>query len=320
MSMAIKYNMKKKAKGGESACDEHGLKMCPDCCMADGGSVPDDKFGKDIEPGDSPVPSPTPSVSPSPTPSVSDRKQRAADAMKNAFYGAKKPPAVATDEDGYAEGGFVAKEKASGYHSMPNPPDVYDPEAIELSERRLNQHGELERGPEGSEDGMDPGERLVNHMIPNQSHSGADMVGHIMKKRQMKFAHGGEAKSPNEMDEEEYRENQDLRRNEDWEKFDDRKYDEEKENYAHGDMVRGIMKKRYSKGGQVANDVGDGQDADKKENQFDDLVLRDDLEEHYTGANSGDELDNAGEDERRRDIVAKIMKSRKLKDRLPRPA
>jgi hypothetical protein len=48
-------------------------------------------------------------------------------------------------------------------------------------------------------------------------------------------------------------------------------------------------------------------------------VKDDDLEQHYTGENSGDELGNAQEDEDRRDIVSRIMKSRRLKDRLPRP-
>jgi hypothetical protein len=91
------------------------------------------------------------------------------------------------------------------------------------------------------------------------------------------------------------------------------------------DMVGQIMRqkqKMYSKGGQVANDTGTGQDADKMPNQFDDLVLRnDDMEDaDYTGANSGDEIDNPGENDRRRDIVSKIMASRKKKDKLPRPA
>lgn len=86
------------------------------------------------------------------------------------------------------------------------------------------------------------------------------------------------------------------------------------------DLVMKIMKKRYSQGGQVANDVGTGQEADKLPNQFDDLVLDDDLEFHETGANSGDELGDEAEDEDRRDIVKKIMKSRAKKDRMPRPA
>ncbi len=116
--------------------------------------------------------------------------------------------------------------------------------------------------------------------------------------------------------------------------------------YAQGDMVEDIMKKRgelsgfwagnpagggkpkvkemdddhyYSKGGQVANDTGMGMEADKLPNQFDDLVLRDDLEQHYTGANSGDEIGDKQEDEDRRDVIAQIMKSRRKKDRLPNP-
>lgn len=40
----------------------------------------------------------------------------------------------------------------------------------------------------------------------------------------------------------------------------------------------------------------------------------------YTGTNSGDEIGNAQEDEDQRDIVARIMRSRAKKDRMPRPA
>ncbi len=85
------------------------------------------------------------------------------------------------------------------------------------------------------------------------------------------------------------------------------------------DLVMTIMKKRYSKGGQVSNDVGEGQDVDKMANQFDDLVLDDDLSADYTGENSGDEIGNEQEDDDRKDVVSQIMKSRKKKDRLPNP-
>lgn len=87
------------------------------------------------------------------------------------------------------------------------------------------------------------------------------------------------------------------------------------------DMIGRIMKQRaqhYSRGGQVANDTPIH--ADLEDNQFDDLVKRDDLEQHYTGANSGDEIGDHQEDEDRHDIVTRIMKSRRLKDRNPRPA
>lgn len=92
----------------------------------------------------------------------------------------------------------------------------------------------------------------------------------------------------------------------------------------HEDMVGRIMKKRmmhsqrYSEGGRVANDTPP--DSEFEPNQFDDLVKDDDLEEHYTSANSGDEIGNHQEDEDRRDIIARIMKSRRLKDKNPRPA
>lgn len=90
------------------------------------------------------------------------------------------------------------------------------------------------------------------------------------------------------------------------------------EEHADGGMVGDIMAKRYSHGGQVANKTGFN--ADFHEDQFDDLVLRDDLESEYTGANSGDELGNAQKDEDERDLVSMIMRSRHKKDRLPRPA
>jgi hypothetical protein len=84
------------------------------------------------------------------------------------------------------------------------------------------------------------------------------------------------------------------------------------------DMVGKIMKHRYSKGGEVANDTGDGADADFKENQFDDLVLRDDMEGHYPGSQ---EHGDHQEDEDRHDMIRYIMKERKMKAKgMPRPA
>lgn len=94
------------------------------------------------------------------------------------------------------------------------------------------------------------------------------------------------------------------------------------QDHESADMVGHIMKERaknFSKGGRVANDVGQGWAADERPNQFDDLVLDDDLSEHYTGKNSGDEMGDAQEDEDQRDMVSQIMKSRRKKDRLPNP-
>lgn len=88
------------------------------------------------------------------------------------------------------------------------------------------------------------------------------------------------------------------------------------------DMVSRIMMamggESYSEGGQVANDTPIT--ADFESNDFDDLVHRDELEQSYTGANSGDELGDAQEDKDRNDIVKKIMSSLAKKDRMPRPA
>lgn len=81
------------------------------------------------------------------------------------------------------------------------------------------------------------------------------------------------------------------------------------------DIIARILSKHYSEGGQVANDTSP--EADSKPNEFDDLVLRDDLEDHYTGENSGDELGNEELDSEDEDIISRIMRSRMKKDRNP---
>lgn len=101
---------------------------------------------------------------------------------------------------------------------------------------------------------------------------------------------------------------------------DDREKMNEEAEEEDEDMVGRIMRQRYSKGGMVANeDHGPDDDdlADFKPNEFDDLSLRDDLEQHYTGANSGDEIGDEQEDDDRHDIVGRIMKSRGKKDKMP---
>ncbi len=92
----------------------------------------------------------------------------------------------------------------------------------------------------------------------------------------------------------------------------------EKDYYAKGGMVDRIMAKRMSEGGKVSNEE-DEDLADFDSNEFDDLVLDDDLEEHYTDENSGDELGDHQEDEDRKDMISRIMRSRAKKDRLPSP-
>jgi hypothetical protein len=94
--------------------------------------------------------------------------------------------------------------------------------------------------------------------------------------------------------------------------------------YAEGgevdddDLVGRIMKRRMSEGGKVANETPETADFD--DNEFDDLVLRDDLEEHYTGKNSGDEIGDKAVEDEDDDIVSRAMRSRSKKDKLPRPA
>jgi hypothetical protein len=68
----------------------------------------------------------------------------------------------------------------------------------------------------------------------------------------------------------------------------------------------------FSEGGMIANSSEANRDTDY-------LADNDELEFEYTGANSGDELSSPGEDERRKDIVSRIMASRKKKDKLPNP-
>jgi hypothetical protein len=90
---------------------------------------------------------------------------------------------------------------------------------------------------------------------------------------------------------------------------------EEQDDSHEEDMVGRIMKMRqqaFSKGGMVANEAESNRDTDY-------LATDDDLEFNYTGSNSGDMLGDAREDQDRKDIVARIMASRRKKDRLPNP-
>lgn len=86
-------------------------------------------------------------------------------------------------------------------------------------------------------------------------------------------------------------------------------------------IVRKIMMGRmrgYSEGGRVANDSDPI--AEFMPNEFDELVLDGGEEFHYTGDNSGDHIGSEEEDERRKDVVSRIMASRRKKDRNPSPA
>lgn len=86
----------------------------------------------------------------------------------------------------------------------------------------------------------------------------------------------------------------------------------------HGDKIIDRIMQKMSEGGKVANATP--AIADAMPNEFDDLVLDDDLSSSSDGANSGDMLGNAQEDEDRADIVSRVMKQRKMKQHNPRPA
>lgn len=189
---------------------------------------------------------------------------------------------------GYAHGGQVTNDgyQSSGPgHTKPDlsfhefdsgflkhEGDVKRPNGMAMSEdsRKLNQHGEIEEGEQGGGEGFH-GESYMGNQgnahdeYQSEAHE-EDMVGRIMKQRQMSYSEGGKVA-----------------------------------NQEHGENNNEL--------------------AGFSPNEFDDLVLRDDLESHYgDDDNAGDSLDNKQEDEDRSDIVARIMASRKKKDKLPRPA
>ena len=99
--------------------------------------------------------------------------------------------------------------------------------------------------------------------------------------------------------------------------------EEHEEVMPHGkrDLVDRVMEKHFSKGGVVANDGEDDLDemADGRDNEFDVMPIEDELEDHETGANSGDELGDKEQDKDRHDPVMRAMVKYK-KQRNPRPA
>lgn len=88
----------------------------------------------------------------------------------------------------------------------------------------------------------------------------------------------------------------------------------------HDDMVSRAMMK-YAKGGMIANGGEDlmSHMADSKPNNFDYLAMEDDQKMHDSGADDGDEHGDARLDHDNDDIVARAMRSRAKKDRLPSP-
>ena len=273
-----------RAHGGEM--EDH----CPHCGhgYADGGQVPEKKsFVEKIKEGFSSAPSPYENLAKHGI-SASDMSE-----------GAKKYKTSSYSEGGrvYDPGALLDEDKILNelHKEEPAMDDMYQLRPTQFNKehiaknsaashedsRKLGQHGMHEQGP-----------------VPCAYENEDDVVDRIMKKRSQDFsgearlAHGG--------------------------------YLQEKEMYPHAKGKMFDVSNKYSEGGKVANQEHGKNDEDLagfSPNEFDDLVLRDDLESHYgDDDNSGDALGNSGEDERRRDIVARIMASRRKKDKLPRPA
>jgi len=205
---------------------------------------------------------------------------------------------------------------ASGYLGMPYEPVMKNKAALEEDDKDLNQEGEEDEGPMGAyaqggmtmRDKMNRGEVDTDYG-PNPEHHEDEDKGPSFKDlpfndQMMVRMHENTKNSYGSSEPEEGDEYPSV----------------EESAYAYGgDIVDHIMRKRYSEGGKVANATPIV--AGFKPNEFDDLVLRDDLESTYGhDDNAGDALGNAQEDEDRHDIIARIMKQRKMKQHNPRPA
>lgn len=134
-------------------------------------------------------------------------------------------------------------------------------------------------------------------------------IAYAMKKKAQKMAEGGEVDKDEVLDKE----------MEDAEIPEDSGPDKDldKDIKDNDNIVDRIMAKKYSEGGMVSNK--DGPIADSTPNEFDDLVLRDDLDFSYDGANSGDHLGNEQLEDDERDVVKRAYRSWAKKDKLPRP-
>lgn len=103
-------------------------------------------------------------------------------------------------------------------------------------------------------------------------------------------------------------------------------HDESNEEAKSDDsIVDRIMSKRqmYAEGGVVADEGEDelSHMADSADNDFDYLATGDlDDSSSNSGSSDGDELGNHQEEEDRKDIVARIMRQRSMKQHNPKPA
>jgi hypothetical protein len=256
---------------------------CPQCGYADGGPV---------------KPTPTP------TPEPPDYMAKA-NAFIHRAEGGECPAC------GYADGGETLKPRPD---PSPTPnPAMQDVAGSFRSRVGMNQTvgkshgGEINRPGSLLDEEEIMGEMkredkapMLYDVIPTQYNQGhvaengeEDMVDRIMHKRSQDFS--GEAR----LAEGGYLEGDHM--------------------YPHSKNGHFDVTNKFSEGGKVAN--SDEIEAGFSPNEFDDLHLRDDLSSTYgDDDNAGDEIGDDREDEDRKDIVARIMASRRKKDRLPSPA
>lgn len=152
-------------------------------------------------------------------------------------------------------------------------------------------------------------------------------IAYAMKKKSKKMAHGGmmedeaRRKAQYSMDGNEAHIEVPMTHEESSHRMSDFE-DKTMGNDDDADMITRIMHKRkmMAEGGPVVADEM-GEQSDDHSADFDYLSIGD-LDDSTTnsGAADGDELGNHVEDEDRRDIVSRIMKSRSKKDRMPKPA
>lgn len=175
MSLPIAYSMKKRSKRMAMGGD----------CYENGG----------------PVAKPTGDTGKPPVTDPKEVEKMVPTTMSSAWDNIKREMG-GSGSDGYAHGGEVREEEASGYERMPKDHEMHDEMAMHEDDRMLDQHGEMEEGPEGHDTMKeDEPHRMAHGGMMSPKHGdqsdahGEDMVGRIMKKRQHMYAKGGDVEA-----------------------------------------------------------------------------------------------------------------------------
>jgi hypothetical protein len=296
------------------------------------------------------VADPEPTPSPSPAPIDPDKAESAQKSMRQAFgyaegggvkggemhHGGCQCPGCC---EKMAEGGQITDNYQSPSTRMHQTKDG-DVNHREMDSGYMMHEGNVQRP--NSMAMSEDGKRLNQHPVDMHAETSMeeqDLVDRIMEKRSMdysgldRYAEGGKVDSPNWgakgwQHEKDYNEGVHREVSSGGKSYTgelvrkgqtDRAINRQKSQMAHNKMSPNPKLQGLSEGGRVANQ--DEIEAGFSPNEFDDLHLRDDLESSYSDDdNAGDALGNKQEDEDRRDIVARIMASRRKKDRLPNPA